>query len=81
MDQTPIRPSQHQLRVVSTTDLTASMRRVTLYAPTLAGLPLRPAQDVGLMLTDAKGRPARKRYTIRNVDPVSETIELDGILH
>jgi NADPH-dependent ferric siderophore reductase len=81
VDQTPSRPSQHQLRVIRTADLTASMRRVTLHAPTLARLALRPAQDVGLVLTDARGRPARKRYTIRNVDPAAETLDLDGILH
>ena len=81
MDHTAIRPSQHQLRVVRTRALTPSMRRVTLHAPTLAGLPLRPAQDVGLVLSDDKGRPVRKRYTLRNVDPAAQTVDLDGILH
>lgn len=81
MDQTRIRPTQHQLRVVRATDLTSSMRRVTLHAPTLTALPLRPAQDVGLVLRDDSGRQVRRRYTIRNADATSQTIELDGILH
>ena len=81
MEQTPIRPSSHRLRVVGVRDLTPSIRRVSLHAPTLTDLPLRPAQDVGLVLVDDQGRQARRRYTIRNVDPAAATIDLDGILH
>jgi NADPH-dependent ferric siderophore reductase len=81
VDQPAIRTSQHLLRVTAVTDISASIRRVTMRAPTLAVLPLRPAQDVGLVLVDAAGRPVRKRYTLRNVDPVAGTVDLDGILH
>lgn len=61
------------------------MRRVVLDAPELAGLPLRPAMDLGLMLTapDYSGavRPVRRRYTIVGADPQRGTVAVDGILH
>lgn len=57
------------------------MRRVTASAPTLAVPGLRPAQDVGLMLTDAAGRPVRRRYTVCAVDLAAGTVALEGLLH
>ncbi len=57
------------------------MRRVTVSAPTLAVSGLRPAQDVGLMLTDAAGRPVRRRYTICGADLAAGTMQLEGLLH
>lgn len=57
------------------------MRRVTVAAPTLAVSGLQPAQDVGLMLTDAAGRPVRRRYTLSSVDVEAGTLDLDGVLH
>jgi NADPH-dependent ferric siderophore reductase len=57
------------------------MRRVTLRLPTLTALPLRPAQDVGLVFIGADGRELRRRYTIRHADAETGTINLDGILH
>ncbi len=57
------------------------MRRVTVSAPTLAVPGLRPAQDVGLMLTDAAARPVRRRYTVCAVDLAAGTVELEGLLH
>jgi NADPH-dependent ferric siderophore reductase len=49
--------------------------------PTLTALPLRPAQDVGLVFIGADGRELRRRYTIRHADAAGGTIDLDGILH
>ena len=49
--------------------------------PTLAALPLRPAQDVSLVFVGADGRELRRRYTIRHADAAASTVDLDGILH
>jgi NADPH-dependent ferric siderophore reductase len=57
------------------------MRRITLRLPTLTALPLRPAQDVGLVFVGADRRELRRRYTIRRADAEAGTIDLDGILH
>ena len=57
------------------------MRRVSVHAPTIAGLPLRPAQDVGLVFTDVEDRELRRRYTITRVDPDAGTFVLEGVLH
>ncbi len=77
----PARSGQHEVTVVGVRELTPKMRRVTVHAPTLTTLPLLPAQDVGLMLTDAHDRPVRPRYTLRNVDRDAGTVDLDAILH
>jgi len=61
--------------------LTPRMRRITLHMPTLTALPLRPAQDVGLVFVGPDGRELRRRYTIRHADRQAGTIDLDGILH
>src|SRR5438046_9993940 len=57
------------------------MRRVTVRLPTLTALPLRPAQDVGLVFGGTDGRELRRRYTIRHADAEAGTIDFDGILH
>ena len=49
--------------------------------PTLTALPLRPAQDVGLVFVGADGRELRRRYTIRHASSEAGTIDLDGVLH
>ncbi len=74
-------PGRHSATVLAVADLTPRMRRVTLHVPSLTALPLRPAQDVGLVFADAGGRELRRRYTIRDVDAAAGTIVLDGILH
>ncbi len=80
-----LRSRRHELRVVAVRPVSASMRRVTLDAGELAALPLRPAMDLGLMLSaaDYSGaiRPVRRRYTIVAADPARGTLALDGILH
>jgi NADPH-dependent ferric siderophore reductase len=74
-------PTRHRGEVVSTAALTPRMRRITLRLPTLTALPLRPAQDVGLVFVGADRRELRRRYTIRRADAEAGTIDLDGILH
>jgi NADPH-dependent ferric siderophore reductase len=81
VEHTAIRPGVHRLTVVDARTVTPLMRRVTARAPTIAALPLRPAQDVGLVFTDDSGREIRRRYTITDVDPVARTLVLDGVLH
>jgi NADPH-dependent ferric siderophore reductase len=79
--QPAIRPGVHRLKVLETGAVTPMMRRVTVFAPTLTVLPLRPAQDVGLVFADPQGREIRRRYTITRVDAEAETFALDGVLH
>lgn len=76
-----MRAAVHRLTVLDVRRASRLVRRVTLTAPTLTALPLTPAQDVGLMLTDAAGRSVRRRYTLTAVDPQARTVVLDGILH
>ena len=66
---------------MDTSAVTPMMRRVIVHAPTLTTLPLRPAQDVGLVFADGDGREIRRRYTITRVDPDRQTFALDGVLH
>jgi NADPH-dependent ferric siderophore reductase len=79
--QPAIRPGVHRLTVLEAGAVTPMMRRVTVFAPSLTVLPLRPAQDVGLVFADAAGREIRRRYTITRVDPAAQTFALDGVLH
>jgi NADPH-dependent ferric siderophore reductase len=79
--QPAIRPGLHRVKVLETGAVTPMMRRVTVFAPTLTVLPLRPAQDVGLVFADSQGREIRRRYTITRVDQQSQTFALDGVLH
>jgi NADPH-dependent ferric siderophore reductase len=71
----------HAGTVVATTALTPRMRRITVQSAALAGLELRPAQDVELHLTEAGGRRVKRRYTIRRHRPDSGEADLDVLLH
>ena len=76
-----IRATVHRVTVVDAQSVTPLLRRVTVHAPTIAALALRPAQDVGLVFTDVGPRELRRRYTITRVDPPTLTLTLDGVLH
>jgi NADPH-dependent ferric siderophore reductase len=80
---TPVvrRSPVHPATVLAATALTPRMRRVTLRAPTLAGVPIRPAQDVELLLREESGRRVKRRYTIRNAAAENGTFDLDVLLH
>jgi NADPH-dependent ferric siderophore reductase len=61
--------------VVSTTSLSTSVHEVVLsgHAATLGG---RPGSDVMIRFEDEKGRPVRRRYSVRSVDPDADTFTL-----
>lgn len=71
----------HAAQVVAVRELTPRMRRVTLHAPTLTGIALRPAQDVELLLRETSGRRVKRRYTIRQARPQIGELDLDVLLH
>ena len=75
------RTPQHSATVLAVRDLTPRMRRLTVSAPTLRGVCLRPAQDVELLLTDDTGRRVKRRYTIRHARPGAGEFDLDALLH
>jgi NADPH-dependent ferric siderophore reductase len=67
------------VRAVS--DLSTRMRRITVHAPTMAGIAVRPAQDVEVFLHGEDGRRVKRRYTIRHARPDQAEIDLDVLLH
>jgi NADPH-dependent ferric siderophore reductase len=68
-------------RVIGTAVLTARMRRVTVQADAMRGVPVRPAQDVELLLRAPDGRRVKRRYTIRHARPDRGELDLDVVLH
>lgn len=68
------------LEVVALTDLTPSMRRVTLTGSDLVDFTYEPGQDVMLAFPDGE-ESRRRRYTIRRQDRVAATIDIDFVLH
>jgi NADPH-dependent ferric siderophore reductase len=69
------------LEVVSTRDLTPTMRRVRCTAPGLADLSYQPGQDFMLAVPTADGATFRRRYTIRSLDRAAPAVDLDVVLH
>lgn len=62
-------------QVVRTQRLSTSVTAITLSGPaeTLAGV---PGNDVMIRLNDANGRLVSRRYSVRSVDPASNTLTL-----
>lgn len=75
------RSPAHRATVVRAVDLTPRMRRVTVQADTMIGVPIRPAQDVELLLREPSGRRVKRRYTIRHARPAAGELDLDVLLH
>lgn len=71
----------HSALVVAATTLTPRMRRVTVRAESMAGVAIRPAQDVELLLREESGRRVKRRYTIRAARPETGELDLDVLLH
>jgi NADPH-dependent ferric siderophore reductase len=70
-----------RLEVVENRPLTPAMQQVVLTAPELAGFSYRPGQDVMLLVAVDGGRPVRRRYTIRALDPVARRLTLGIVRH
>lgn len=75
------RSPTHSGRVLAVHQLTPRMRRVTVQADSMVGVPIRPAQDVELHLREAGGRRVKRRYTIRHARPDVGELDLDVLLH
>jgi NADPH-dependent ferric siderophore reductase len=69
------------LHVVEASALTPSIRRLRLGAVGLGALDPKPGQDLMLAVPAADGASVRRRYTIRDHDPLAETVVLDIVLH
>lgn len=70
----------YRVTVRAVNDLNARMRRVTVGSDSLVGFAPWPGQDVVLHLTH-EGAGVRRRYTVRNHDPVAHTFDLDFVRH
>ncbi len=70
-----------RLEVVENTRLTPAMQRLVLTAPDLAGFSCQPGQDIMLLVAVAAGRPVRRRYTIRELDPARRLLTLGIVRH
>jgi NADPH-dependent ferric siderophore reductase len=75
------RSPAHRATVVGGAELTPRMRRVTVRADTMIDVPIRPAQDVELLLREPSGRRVKRRYTIRHARPAGGELDLDVLLH
>jgi NADPH-dependent ferric siderophore reductase len=75
------RSPAHRARVLSNRLLTPRMRRVTVQCEAMIGQPIRPAQDIELLLRETSGRRVKRRYTIRHARPDGGEFDLDVLLH
>jgi len=74
-------PRTWQLEVAAVQDLTPRMRRVQLTSPDLDRFDYLAGQDMALTFRRVAAPPVRRRYTIRQHDPVRRRIDLDFVLH
>jgi NADPH-dependent ferric siderophore reductase len=70
-----------RLEVVENRPLTPAMQQVVLAAPELGGFGYRAGQDFMLMVAVDGDRPVRRRYTIREIDPVGGLLTLGIVRH
>ena len=70
-----------ELEVAEVSDLGTRMRRIRLRADALADFAYRAGQDVLLVLGGTPDRPLSRRYSIRNLDRQSRTLELNVVTH
>lgn len=70
-----------RLEVVASRLLTPHMQRVVLTAPELRSFEHLPGQDVMLLVAEDRGRPVRRRYTIRALDRGNQLLTLDVVRH
>jgi NADPH-dependent ferric siderophore reductase len=69
-----------RLTVVDKTTVSPHMTRVRFQGAQLNELAWKPGQDVVLEIPTASGI-ARRHYTIRNLDPVGRTLDIDFVSH
>jgi NADPH-dependent ferric siderophore reductase len=70
-----------RLEVVENEPVTPAMQRVVFTAEELASFSYRPGQDVMLLVDTDGGRPVRRRYTIRALDPAARRLTLGIVRH
>src|ERR1700736_1494878 len=70
-----------ELEVTGVSDLGSEMRRILLAGPSLGDFAYRAGQDVMLVLGGTPDRPLSRRYSIRNVDRQTKTLELNIVTH
>lgn len=71
----------YSVTVRAVSNLNARMRRVSVGSGSLADFAPWPGQDVVLHLTSDEGAGVRRRYTVRNLDSVAHTFDLDFVRH
>jgi NADPH-dependent ferric siderophore reductase len=77
-----MRTGEHAGRVIEATSVTPLMRRIVIESPSLPTATL--LQDVAVVLPDPAEpdrRTIRRRYTVRDADPVGHTLALEAVLH
>src|SRR5215469_1770742 len=70
-----------KLEVVDSRLVSPHMQRVVLTAPELGTFEHLPGQDVMLLVDEDRGRPVRRRYTIRALDRGRQLLTLDVVRH
>jgi NADPH-dependent ferric siderophore reductase len=71
----------HSGAVLAVAELTPRMRRLTVAAPSMTDVSIRPAQDVEIFLREDGGRRVKRRYTIRHARPELGELDLDVLVH
>jgi len=70
-----------ELEVADVSDIGSRMRRIRLTGSALADFTYKPGQDVMLVLGGTPDRPLSRRYSIRNLDRDTRTLELNVVTH
>jgi len=70
-----------KLEVVDSRLVTPHMQRLVLTEPELRNFEYLPGQDVMLLVDENRGRPVRRRYTIRALDRGRQLLTLDIVRH
>jgi NADPH-dependent ferric siderophore reductase len=68
------------VEVLSVTELTPRMRRISLSGPELEDFDYLPGQDMMLLLPDGE-RTVARRYSIRRLDRTARRLDIDVVLH
>ena len=74
-------PRAWQLIVKQAEDLTSSIRRIELTAPSVERFSYLPGQDVSLAFSAGDGSTVRRRYSIRSFNPERRSLEINVVMH